>query len=162
MARNPSSKPRSRTVRSVAVTAATGASWMALVAATTLGLTEFDSVRALVFGEAPPRSEGDSSYRLVVQSYADAGEIGLPGRDARPVGSTQRSVTAEELRRGVAVQVVQLGAAERASLVVAWVERGAPDLAYDGLRARPPQDAFYGAASGSDQGASVVLGRRPV
>ena len=106
-------------------------------------------------------------YRLIVQSYARSnmrdGE--LPLAHARPLGSVQRAVTAEELAAGVQVDIVQLGEAEseEAPVVVAWVERGEPDLEYDARRARPTHDAFFGSSSAAAESADtarVVLKRR--
>jgi hypothetical protein len=109
-----------------------------LVAATTLG-EAVDTLRAEV--RADGLSDGD--YRLVVQSYDKR------GRRARPVGSAQRSVTADELRAGVKVRVIALR--ERAAevptdspYVVAWIEAGGPDLEFDGLTARPRPGSVYG------------------
>lgn len=134
-----------------AVSVATGASWMALVAATTLGLGQVGRVRAEISADQPAADDGDS-YRLIVQSYAPeaVGADHLPGEHARPLGSVQRAITAEELRRGIAVDIVQIGddaePIEAAPIVVAWIERGHPDLDFDGLEARPRADVFYGVA----------------
>jgi hypothetical protein len=87
---------------------------------------------------------GGGVYRLVVQSY-DA-----TGRDARPVGSVQRSVSADELRHGVNVNLLELrqGAASTAQVqspvVVAWIEAGEPNLEFDGRNARPSPGSVYG------------------
>jgi hypothetical protein len=111
---------------------------LALVVATTLG-DAVDTLRAEV--RADGLSEGD--YRLVVQSYDTL------GRRSRPVGSAQRTVTADELRAGVQVHVIALR--ERAAAaqvdnpyVVAWIEAGGPDLEFDGLTARPRPGSVYG------------------
>jgi hypothetical protein len=88
---------------------------------------------------------GGGVYRLVVQSY-DA-----TGRDARPVGSVQRSVSADELRHGVNVNLLELrraaaptAAQVQSPLVVAWIEAGEPDLEFDGRNARPSPGSVYG------------------
>jgi hypothetical protein len=121
-----------------AVRSATAGSWLALVAATALG-DAVDTLRAEV------RADGlvDGDYRLIVQSYDKL------GRTARPVGSSQRSVTADELRAGVKVRVIALRgrAAEMPAdspYVVAWIEAGGPDLEFDGLTARPGPGSMYG------------------
>src|SRR5579862_8127971 len=128
----------SRSLRS-----ATAGSWVALLAATTLG-DAADTLRAEV------RADGlsDGAYRLVVQSY-DASRGPVPGRDVRPVGSVQRAVTADEMRKGVHVDLV--GLRERAlsdvvaaPMVVAWIEIGEPDLEFDGRTARPAPGTMYG------------------
>ena len=122
--------------------AATG-SWLALVAATTFG-DGVDTLRAEV------RADGltDGAYRLVVQSY-DASDGRMPSRRARPVGSTQRAVTADQLRMGVQVSVLELRERADASpsespFVVAWIEAGEPDLEFDGRTARPGPGSMYG------------------
>jgi len=119
---------------------------MALLAATTLG----DAAGTL---RAEVRAQGLSSealYRLVVQSYdASDGASGLPAQDARPVGCLQRAVTADELREGVRVDLLELrqNAAEagaREPVVLAWIEAGEPDLEFDGRTARPAPGSVYG------------------
>jgi hypothetical protein len=121
----------------------TAGSWLALLAATTLG-DAADTLRAEV------RADGLSSdrvYRLVVQSY-DGTEGPLPGRSSRPIGSAQRAVTAEELRQGVQINLLELrevpGAQAERPLVVAWIEAGGPDLEFDGRTARPAPGSVYG------------------
>ena len=142
---------------------------MALVAATTLGLGQVGRVRAEISADQPAADDGDS-YRLIVQSYAP-GSVGtdhMPAAYARPLGSVQRAITAEELKHGIAVDIVQIGndaePIEAAPIVVAWIERGQPDLDFDGLQARPRADAFYGVARSpldepAPQPARVVLKR---
>jgi hypothetical protein len=121
---------------------AAAGSWLALLAATTLG----DGADTL---HADIRANGlrDGAYRLVVQTYDNAG-VRFPGREARPVGSVQRAVTADELRQGVRVNLLELrdAAAEHGSspVVVAWVEAGQPDLEFDGRKARPNPGNMYG------------------
>jgi hypothetical protein len=121
-----------------AVRSATAGSWLALVAATALG-DAVDTLRAEV------RADGlrDGDYRLIVQSYEKL------GRSARPVGSSQRTVTADELRAGVKVRVIALrelaDEMQRENpYVVAWIEAGGPDLEFDGLTARPGPGSVYG------------------
>jgi hypothetical protein len=129
----------SRTVRSAAA-----GSWMALLAATTLGDgadTLHAEVRAVGLSD-------DAAFRLVVQSY-DATDGRVPGRDARPVGSLQRAVTAAELRQGVHVDLLELRESASASdahgpLVLAWIEAGEPNLEFDGRAARPAPGSVYG------------------
>lgn len=173
-------QPKKRKVRGAAgkaaASVASGASWMALVAATTLGLGQVGRVRAEISGDPlgdqlTAEDDDSAAYRLIVQSYAPeaVGTDHLPGEHARPLGSIQRAITAEELQHGIAVDIVQIGndaePIEAAPIVVAWVERGQPDLDYDGLEARPRTDAFYGVARSAlskrtpDQPARVVLKR---
>jgi hypothetical protein len=129
---------------------------MALLAATTLGDVA-DTVHAEV------RADGLShgrAYRLVVQSY-DASRALVPGRDARPVGSTQRAVTADELRAGVHVDLLELreSAAPQTPgpVVVAWIEAGEPDLEFDGRTARPAPGSVYGVARRGARHDSVTI-----
>jgi hypothetical protein len=153
-------KPRrlsSRGVRS----AATG-SWIALVAATTLGEAA-DAVRTEVRADGIP---ADHVYRLVVQSY-DPQTDDERGRYVRPVGSVQRSVTADELRQGVHVSLVEFrqklaAAGGDGPLILAWIDVGEPDLEFDGRMARPGSGSVYGVVkrpSGSDV-VQISLDRR--
>jgi hypothetical protein len=126
-----------------------------LLAATTLG-NGADTLHAEV------RAKGLSSkgaYRLVVQSY-DQVASGLPARAARPVGSLQRAVTADELRNGVRVNLLELrdSAGEAtAPLVVAWIEAGDPDLEFDGRAARPQPGSIYGSVRRSARQDAVQI-----
>lgn len=130
--------------------AAAGASWMALVAATTLGVSGVQWLRAEVSlgGAALPRSGADE-YRLIVQSYSATDVVdGVPSAYARPIGSAQRSVTPAELARGIAIDLVEVGGdANHPPVVVAWFERGSANLDFDARRARPGRDAYIGTAS---------------
>src|SRR6188768_3552303 len=119
--------------------AAVGASRMALVAATTIGLGELDRVRAEVSADTATLGQSSDRYRLVVQSYAkdSVGAGSVPSARQKPLASAQRSVTAEELSRGVAVDVLRLGAADGSHVIVAWIEKGEADLEFDGAEARP-------------------------
>ncbi len=149
--RTPSKKTRS----------AAAGSWLALLAATTLG----DGADTL---HAEVRADGlrDGAYRLVVQSY-DASRGRVPGRDARPVGSLQRSVTADELRQGVHVNLLELRepttvpVSER-PMVVAWIETGEPNLEFDGRTARPRPGNVYGVArrEGGQDAIQISLNRK--
>jgi hypothetical protein len=128
----------------VTARSAAAGSWLALLAATTVG----DAVATL---RAEVRAEGlsgDAAYRLVVQSY-DVSDGVLPGHDVRPVGSVQRAVTAGELRQGVSVDLLELRADATtphtgAPVVVAWIEAGQPNLEFDGRMARPAPGSVYG------------------
>lgn len=158
---SPKKPPRARAAGTA------GVSWVALVAAATLGVAGVQRVRADV--SADPRELGESGdgYRLIVQSYARSsiGSGQLPGGRARPLASTQRAITPRELAAGVAVEMLGLesqptGAGEE-PVIVAWVERGRADLAFDGFESRPAKDAFYGVAAPAALGtaASIVLKR---
>ncbi len=137
-------------------TAAAG-SWIALVAATTLG----DAAGAL---RAEVRADGladAGTYRLVVQSY-DRSRGHLPARYSRPVGSVQRAVTADELRQGVHVSLLEIRVPSEATtdqdpLVLAWIEAGEPDLEFDGRTARPRPGNMYGAVKRGNGGNVVQI-----
>ena len=120
--------------------------WLSLVAATSLGLGALASLQAEVSLEEP-LDDHDGELRLVVQSYAAGGVAGgAPANGKRPLSSFQRSVTREELRKGIPVRLVQLGEDLDAADIVAWVERGAPDLEFDARTARPGLGAAVGSA----------------
>lgn len=155
--------------RTPAQTVRNAGSWLAILAATTLGVeTSADTVRAFVRADSMPSQAGgmsdDQSFRLIVQSYdAEGGK--LPGERAKPVGSIQRAVTAAELRDGVNVNLLELrqitdGA--RSPLVVAWIEGGKADLEYDGRMARPQPGSVYGTArsTGVSSDVSITLNRK--
>jgi len=131
------------------------ASWMSLVAATTLGIGGVDQVRAHIKAGCHP---GDGDLRLIVQSYSSDSldRNALPMAHAEPLASTQRAITAEELQEGIDVSFLQLPAPKSTdSVVVAWIEPGPPDLDYDALQARPHHGTYYGVAQRSD--GDVVL-----
>jgi hypothetical protein len=144
----------------MASSAAVGASWMALVAATTIGLGELDRVRAEVSAEAATLGQSGARYRLVVQSYArDSVAAGsVPGTRQKPLASAQRSVTAEELSRGVAVDVLRVGGStDPSQVIVAWIEKGEADLEFDGAEARPSAAALYGSSESRELGSARVV-----
>ena len=135
---------------------------MALLAATTLG-DAADTIHAEVRADGVSR---DGAYRLVVQSY-DAAHGRMPGPGSRPVGSLQRLVTADELREGVHVDLLEWrenGApVDRGGLVVvAWIEAGEPDLEFDGRTARPALGSVYGVVrrAALQESVQISLNRR--
>jgi len=115
------------------------ASWLSLVAATTAGIGPTATVRTWVRADMDDEM---GELRLVVHSYLP-GQLGgrtVPGASDKPMSSLQRAVTAEELRRGVVVDMIQPAATSAEGerpLVVAWVERGRANLDFDALLARP-------------------------
>lgn len=140
MARQAAKTSRRRRVATAA------GSWLALLAVATLG-----DGASTVHAEVRADSVRDGAYRLVVQSYDRADSL-VPGRDMRPVGSVQRAVTADELRHGVHVNLVELRGGQGAPtvsdpVIVAWIEAGEPDLEFDGRTARPQPGSSYGVAS---------------
>ena len=153
-------------VRRAAGSAAAGASWLALVAATALGWGSLDRVRAEISSDSRLLAEGQG-YRLIVQAYdpASMASDDVPSAYAKPLGSVQRAITAEELAQGIAVDVVQLGEADlhgERPVIVAWVEPGEPNLEFDALRARPNRDAscFSREPAGDDGSVRLVLKSR--
>ncbi len=149
------SRPKLSRAQRATASAARSASWLSLVAATTLGVGGVDQIRARIRSGV---NVGAGELRLIVQSYArnelDGRE--LPKEHAEPLASTQRAVTAEELKDGVDVSFIGLSTTtkEQDSVVVAWVESGTANLDFDALEARPPVGSFYGTAH---QGDHVVL-----
>ena len=147
--------------------AGAAASWMALLASTTMGSSHYGRVRAQISADG---LEPGRNYRLVAQAYpATSVRTGtlLNGR-ARPLGSAQRSTTAEQLRSGVALDIVQLdedAGPNETPVVLAWVEPGEPDLEYDARRARPGPEAVVALERGRLEGGrgetSVVMNLRP-
>ncbi|MFO0568195.1 MAG: hypothetical protein U0263_21220 [Polyangiaceae bacterium] len=98
------------------------ASWLALLAATTLGSASLTEVQVTAGGV-----RAQSPMRLVVQTYApeNVDALGRVSPRARPLGSMQRAVSAEELARGVPVSVLQLDERD-AQVVVAGSNRANP------------------------------------
>ena len=131
---------------------------MSLLAAATLGVSGVDHLRARI---SAGDHVGDGDLRLIVQAYSrdQVASGALPERDVQPLASLQRSITAEELREGINVSFLQFPTedARGESVVVAWVERGAPDLDLDALEARPEKGAYYGTALEHD--GEIVLRR---
>ena len=142
---------------------AESASWLALVAATSLGIAHAETVRAEI--KLPPEVlESGGRYRLIVQSYDTLGRKSLIP-SGRPRASTQRTVTPADLVDGVRIDLIELGDEEASSerRVIAWVEPGEADLEFDARRAKPMPGSFYGVApSGNESRESVeiVLDRR--
>lgn len=150
-----------RRAAAAVASAATGASWMALVAATTIGVSHVDLLRAEIRGDNSSVSTR-VPHRLVVQCYAPGSmRAGQLDQYARPLGSAQRAITDEELQRGISVDVLQFGEDTdvKDRVVVAWVEPGEPTLEYDALRARPSANALVGVTEAHEASAQIVLKR---
>jgi len=145
-------------------------SWTALLAATTLGVPAANTVRAEV--RADTELSAGRAYRLVVQSYDPSDrDAALRGR-GRPIGSVQRAVTADEMKRGVHVDLMELrqtagGTDDVArgnlakALVLAWVEEGKPDLELDARRARPLPGSLVGTVGREPTQDSVRISVKP-
>ena len=135
-------------------------SWMALLAATTLGS---DVAAEPVHAEV--RVEGalkGSAFRLIVQSY-DARPSELKTGRAKPVGSMQRLVSAEELKNGIRVDFVELRDAARDQtrpLVVAWLEAVQGNYELDAREARPLPGSVCGYAHRDACDVKIRLDRR--
>lgn len=143
-----------------ATSAAVGVSWMALVAATTMGLGHLDRVRAQVSTQTGALAAGAARYRLVVQSYSrDSVPSGnIPNARQKPLASAQRSVTAEELSQGVALDLLRVGESlDPSQVIVAWIEHGEANLEFDGAEARPSASALFGSADSRELGSARVV-----
>lgn len=132
-----------------------GCSWLSLLAASSLGARRVETTATEVRVAKAKLAKGP--MRLVVQTFAEGS---APG--ARPISSAQRSVTADELRRGVKMSLVDLsaGAKGRGAKVVAWVEPGDATLEYNGRKARPGRDSLVGVARSTEGPVKIVLQRR--
>jgi hypothetical protein len=166
-------RPSKRTPGVVAASARVEArpargSWTALLAATTLGVAGASMFHANVQSDAS--LDGSRSYRLIVQSYDHGDVSSVTGRE-RPVASVQRAVTAEELKNGVRVGLLEFrqdrreadedgSGAQAKPVVLAWVEEGKADLELDGLRARPQPGSLLGAASRPSVAGAVQISVR--
>lgn len=130
-------------------------SWMALVAATTLGPNAMAGTLHAQVRAGVPLTPGES-YRLVVHSYDGKNVEGT----AKPVASAQLAVTGKELERGVDVNLVEVRSGEKASddtFVVAWLEAGKADLEFDGREARPNDTSVIGEVRANGAYAAVTL-----
>jgi hypothetical protein len=159
MARPTQPRPKRRPV-------AGSATWLALVAATSLGVAHAETVRAEI---RLPRQAVTSGgrYRLIVQSYDRLRATQDIPQSVRPRASAQRSVTLDDLADGIRIDLISLGEKKPTGLeqgvVVAWVEQGEANLEFDARRARPTADSFYGVAlsNGVDsESVEILLNRR--
>ena len=112
-------------------------SWMSLLTTLTLGAGA-GSVRAQLHAA---HVQPGRQLRLVVQTFDP--------KEGRALGAIQRAVTPKELAQGLAIDVPHMSAGEE-PYVVAWVERGEPNLEHDGLDARPEEGSLVGFAHGDD------------
>jgi len=158
------SKEKSRQTSPKRRVVAESASWLALVAATSLGIARAETVRTEI--KLPPEAfESGGRYRLIVQSYDTLGRPSLIP-SGRPRASTQRTVTRADLVGGVRIDLVELGNEEVSRVerrVIAWVEPGEADLEFDARRAKPTLGSFYGVAppgNETSESVEIVLDRR--
>jgi hypothetical protein len=137
-------------------------SWLALVAATSLGIAYAETVRAEVKLPGAALASG-GRYRLIVQSYDKLDRASFIPSSVRPRASAQRAVTADDLARGIRIDLIELAETEsdgdRQGVVVAWVEPGEANLEFDARRARPTPGSIYGVAE-SNSSVEIVLDRR--
>ena len=116
--------------KSKRASAAGAASWLALVAVTSLGGAYAETVRTEIRLPREARA-GTGRYRLIVQSYDSLGQASAIPASAQPRGSAQRAVTADDVKKGVRVDLIEIGKQRSPSgqpgVVVAWVEPGEPD-----------------------------------
>jgi hypothetical protein len=135
------------------------ASWLALVAATSLGVANAETLRTEVKLSRPALTSG-GRYRLIVQSYDKLDRASFIPSSVRPRASAQRAVTADDLARGIRIDLIELTEKEAAppgqGVVVAWVEPGEANLEFDARRARPTPGSLYGVAESSADGQSAV------
>jgi len=143
------------------------ASWLALVAATSLGVAHAETVRAEIRLPRQALSSIGGRYRLIVQSYDSLRATQDIPASVRPRASAQRSVTLDDLADGIRIDLISLGektpAEPEHGVVVAWVEPGEANLEFDARRARPTADSFYGVASSSraeSDSVEILLNRR--
>lgn len=124
-------------------------SWTALLADTSWGLSGLGRRRVRVRQNSQRSADSQRSaegLRLVVQSYRERDVVaGRPTPYARPLASAQRAVSADQLRGGVQLDLVDFDAPHDNVVVIAWTEEGDADLDYDGLEARPPRAAALAA-----------------
>lgn len=137
---------------------------MALLAATTLGTdVAAEPVHAEVRVDAiRARALKRSAFRLIVQSY-DAPAADMKAGRAKPVGSMQRLVSAEELKNGIRIEFVELRDSERLEarpLVVAWLEAVQGTYELDAREARPRPGSVYGYAHRDACDVKIRLDRR--
>ena len=129
------------------------------MAATWLGIGHAETVRAEVKLSGDPLA-GAGRYRLIVQSYDKLERTASIPASLRPRASAQRSVTSDDLARGIRIDLVEFTenalANRDKSVVVAWVEAGEADLEFDARRARPTPGSLYGMAAPQREGAASV------
>ena len=151
----------SATVHEATRTKARAASWLALVAATSLGIAHASTVRAAI--RLPPDLRANRGrYRLIVQSYDRLERASAIPQSIRPRASAQRGVTVEDLAHGVRIDLVELGEKSETGpgVVVAWVEPGEANLEFDARRARPRPGSIYGVARSATGAVEIRLDRR--
>lgn len=111
-----------------------GRSWLSLLASSSLGVERLATVEVEVVLGASRLGQGP--FRLIVQTFGGK-------NDPRPIGCSQRMVTAADLKRGVRLSLIELGSnGSDEPYVVAWVEAGDRALELDGRRARPGQGSL--------------------
>jgi hypothetical protein len=126
------------------------ASWLALLATSTLGADSTTLLAEVQLDESVRGIKASVPQRLIVQVYA--GRARDLSEESKPTSSAQRAVTVDQLRQGIGVHLVDmkpdplLPSPERLT-VVAWVEPGVANLELDALNARPPTGTPLGRVS---------------
>jgi len=130
-------------------------SWMAIVAGVALG-SGAQVIPTRVRLASPCPTLPDYPLLLVVQLY--------PSRqsalhlDSMPTSSTYRTVSKDELRRGLRLSLAASSAARRSpGVVLAWIEDGLPTIDFDASEVRPPPAAVVGWSRVVEADDEVVL-----
>lgn len=136
------------------------ASWLALLASTTLGANSTTLLAQVQLDKSERALRDAGPQRLVVQVYA--GKPADLSEESKPTSSAQRAVTLRQLQKGVSVPLVEtkisgVPTTARRLTVVAWVEPGDANLELDALNARPPVGKPMGTALLADENASVCV-----
>ncbi len=142
----------------LAASAAASAGWLALLAATSLGVADLRRFSARVSAGRGVQVQ-EAGAKLVVQAYdaESVEENGMPRAGAKPVAATVRRLLPGELARGVKVDLVELGATAKTSdsTFIAWIDRSAARGDLDGFAAVPPRQGVL--AGSRSNGTTVAL-----
>ena len=123
-------------------------SWTSLLA-TSMGIDGFGRRRVCVRAEVAD----DDSRCVVVQAYnrKDLRPGSRPTLFHRPVAVALRVVSADDLGHGVDLVLVESGEPlAEDCVIIAWTERSASDVEFDGLRARPTAASCIGTGCGAN------------
>jgi len=138
-------------------------SWLALLAAATLGAGAASVVAEVSLDDADRPLRGGAFHRVIVQVYPVASDGVI--RRCAPATSEQRIVSVDQLRRGIQVPLLGIEPARAAGAslaVVAWVAPGETHLDVDSFDARPDGCAVMGETrmSAGAESVEVTLQRR--
>jgi len=136
MSSSKSPKPRLSTIRQ------TG-SWLALVAAATVGSGTSPVLANLTLDDSDRPLKSQAFHRVIVQLLPVSAD-GASVRD-EPRSSEQRIVTLEQLRRGIQIPLFHPSNQPEPQLaVVAWLHPGDAHLEVDPFEARPDGSRVIG------------------